>query len=153
MKATKTTTVYAYTLEGKTKNYISLNDENIQLTCSTAKRPVELMKLIGVDAFEAVADDVKFQTTTAYDNELVRNEIKAVKATNRESIKEVRTVLSLATKLNATLSTKNSTQWDKAITYYNDHYGFENIGKREVKRRINELVSSVVSLEGTFDNE
>ncbi len=153
MKAPKTTTVYAYTLvEGK-KSYIVHNQEFVTLTCTTAKRPVQLMKLIGVDAFEAIADDVKFQTETAYNNEVVRNEVKAVKATNRESIKEVRTVLSLATKLNATLSTKNSTQWDKAIAYYNEHFGFENIGKREVKRRINELVSSVVSLEGTFDSE
>jgi hypothetical protein len=153
MKAPKTTTVYAYTLEGKTKQYVTNNDELVTLTCTTAKRPVELMKVIGVDAFEAIADDVKFQTETAYNNDLARNAIKAVKDINRATIKEARTVLSLATKLNATLATKNATQWDKAIAYYNEHFGFENIGKREVKRRINELVGSLVSLEGTFDNE
>ncbi len=153
MKAPKTTTVYAYTLDNKVKQYVQLNGEVVTLTTTTAKRPVELMRLIGVDAFEVIADDVKFQTETAYNNEIVRNEVKAVKAVNRDSIKEVRTVLSLATKLNATLSVKNSTQWDKAIAYYNDHFGFEELGKREIKRRINELVSSVVTLEGTFDSE
>jgi hypothetical protein len=114
----------------------------------------ELSKAVDSDSIDAIgADNIKFQTVTAYENEQARNEVKAVQTTNRASIKEVRTVLSLATKLNSTLAIKNSTQWDKAIAYYNDFFGSEQVGKREIKRRINELVSSVVTLEGTFDSE
>ena len=77
-----------------------------------------------------------------------RQKVAAVKKANTAAIKTVAQKLTLARKLNAILNAKNSEdKWTIAIDTYNKYFGYEETSKREIRRRIKDLVSEVVTLE------
>ena len=77
-----------------------------------------------------------------------RQKVAAVKKANTAAIKTVAQKLTLARKLNAILNAKDSEgKWAIAIDTYNKYFGYEETSKREVRRRIKDLVSEVVALD------
>ena len=123
------------------KNYSIKLENGKTVTASTkANLVIELAKKgIAIDEAEAM---VKAEFMTE------RQKVAAVKKANTAAIKEVAQRLTLARKLNAILNAKDSEgKWAIAIDTYNKYFGYEETSKREIRRRIKDLVSEVVALD------
>ena len=122
------------------KNYsIKLENGKTVTAATKANLVIELAKN-GVAIVEA-EKMVKVEFMTA------KQKIASIKKTNTALIKNVANKLTLARRLNAILNAKDSEgKWEKAIEAYNKYFGYEEIGKREVRRRIKQLALEVTPL-------
>ena len=124
-----------------TKKTYSINLDGKTVTASTkANLVIELAKKgVAIDEAEVM---VKAEFMTE------RQKVAQIKKTNTTLIKNVANKLTLARRLNAILNAKDSEgKWEKAIEAYNKYFGYEETSKREVRRRIKDLVSEVVALD------
>ncbi|MCP4322739.1 MAG: hypothetical protein GY787_13010 [Alteromonadales bacterium] len=131
----KVDTFYAYTLNGTTKEYITLESGDfVKLVTTRKNQGFSLIKVIGVDAYELIKETVKYQTEVAFAKALItlkeRNEKKATSVSSRESKKAI----ALLPKVHMMLTSKKEEsrkQRNKAILSVFDELNTNGQTRRE----------------------